>query len=138
MICLFPCGIDKIVSDPVMFESYFGGIVPPTVGTFGLTPEISGLIHGASAVTFFLLLAYNSLFLFTKSNGNMTENKKKRNLIYRICGVGMVASFLLLIPLNLFEVWGGTWLVETIALAFFGISWLTKADCIPFLFCDKK
>jgi hypothetical protein len=29
------------------------------------------------------------------------------------------------------------WLVETIALAFFGISWLTKADHYKWLFADK-
>ena len=30
------------------------------------------------------------------------------------------------------------WLTETIALFFFGTSFLTKADVFPFLFCDTS
>jgi hypothetical protein len=99
---------------------------------------VSGWLHNICAFGFFGLLAYNSLFLFTKSSGTITENKKKRNVIFRVCGIGMVASFLAIIPVSIFEWWGGVWIIETIALAFFGISWLTKADCYPWLFADKK
>ena len=64
----------------------------------------------------------------------MTENKKKRNIIFKVCGIGMIASFiLLLLPIPHI-----TWIVEAIALAFFGVSWLTKADYYPWLFADKK
>ena len=101
-----------------------------------MTPAVSGWLHGVCALFFFGLLAFNSLFLFTKTSGEMTPNKKKRNLIYKICGIGMIVSFILLAFLS--GTWAGTWIVETIALAFFGISWLTKADCYPWLFCDKK
>ena len=96
------------------------------------------ILHNVSAFGFFALLAYNSLFLFTKSSGNMTENKKKRNIIFRVCGIGMIVSFLTIIPISIFNWWGGVWLVEAIALAFFGISWLTKANCYSWLFADKK
>lgn len=119
-ICLFPCsnsGLD-------------------IVGTFQLPQNISGLIHNISAVIFFALLSYNSFFLFTKGSDTPTDNKKKRNIIYKICGIGMIASFLLLPLEYLFKMYGITWIVELIALAFFGISWLTKCDLFPFLFCD--
>ena len=67
----------------------------------------------------------------------MTKNKKIRNIIFRVCGVGMLASFLiLLIPSSVLE--NKTWVTEMFALTFFGISWLTKANCYPWLFCDKK
>ena len=122
LICLFPCANYAI----------------PNVGTFLVPENISGIIHDISAVVFFGLLSYNSLFLFTKSSGVMTENKKKRNVIFRVCGIGMIASFLILIPTNIFGWHGGTWAVEAIALAFFAISWLTKADYYPWLFADKK
>jgi hypothetical protein len=90
-------------------------------------------IHYASAVGFFGLLAYNSLFLFTKTNGNMTRNKKIRNIIYRICGIGMIGSFLiLLLPPFTIRIW----LIEALALLFFGISFLTKANCYKWLFAD--
>ena len=63
----------------------------------------------------------------------MTKGKKIRNIIFRVCGIGMVASFaLLLIPTPHM-----IWIVETIALAFFGVSWLTKANCYKWLAADK-
>lgn len=125
-ICLFPCMITTIYD------------ADQIVGTFQIAQNISGIIHNISAGLFFGLLAYNSLFLFTKSSGIMTENKKKRNIIFRICGIGMIASFLALIPVIICNLYGGVWIIEAFALAFFGISWLTKADCYPWLFADKK
>ena len=117
-ICLFPC------ASPTGEEF---------VGTFMIASRVSDIIHGVCAVIFFALLAYNSIFLFTKSSGEMTKKKKMRNIIYRICGIGMIASFLILL-LPPFRI--KVWLMETIALIFFGVSFLTKADIFPFLFCD--
>jgi hypothetical protein len=119
-ICLFPC-----------WNSAY-----ELVGTFQLPVPISSKIHNISAIGFFGCLAYNSLFQFTKHGIlPMTKNKKRRNIIFIICGIGMLASFsILLLPPFRIRIW----LVETIALTFFGISWLTKANCIPFLFADKK
>ena len=116
-ICLFPCSNEKM---------YLNQMIPEIVGTFTVPRVISGWIHNISAVIFFLLLAYNSLFLFTKSSGEMTEKKKKRNVIFKVCGIGMVVSLICIVPVSIFQIWSGTWLVETFALAFFGISWLTK------------
>lgn len=61
LICLFPCSIPE---------------VPGKVGTFMVDSDVSAVIHNVSAVLFFGLLAYNSFFLFTKSSGVMTYNKK--------------------------------------------------------------
>lgn len=117
-ICLFPCAITY---------------AHEKVGTFLIDNQISNVLHMIFAVTFFGLLAYNSIFLFTKGTGEKTKNKKIRNIIFRICGIGMVASFLiLLLPIK-----NVVWVVETVALFFFGISFLTKANIYPWLFCDK-
>ena len=131
-ICLFSCGTEDLIARWAELAEL------THVGTFQITPNVSGILHNVCAFGFFGLLAYNSLFLFTKSAGVMTENKKKRNVIFRVCGIGMVASFLAIIPVSIFQWWGGVWVVEAIALAFFGISWLTKADYYPWLFADKK
>jgi hypothetical protein len=120
-ICLFPCAA-------TMLER---------IGTFQIPAEISDTIHMISAIGFFAILAYNSMFQFTKGSENPTPNKLKRNLIFRICGVGMIVSFLCIIPISIFNLWGGIWVVEAIALMFFGISWLTKANCYKWLFADK-
>ena len=115
-VCLFPCSAQS-----------------GKIGTFMLDSATSGVIHNVSAVIFFALLAYNSFFLFTKTDGTMTVNKRIRNVIYRICGIGMVGSFaILLLPPFDYKMW----LIETIALLFFGVSFLTKADIYPWLFRD--
>lgn len=107
------------------------------VGTFQLKPEVSDIIHCACAITFFGILAFNSLVLFTKTSGEMTRNKRIRNIIFRVCGVGMLAAFLLmLLPSSVLP--NKTWVTEMIALTFFAVSWLTKANCYRWLFCDKK
>ena len=117
-ICLFPCAVEN---------------APTRVGAFMVDTDISNIIHCVSAVIFFALLAFNSFFLFTKSDGEMTKKKKIRNIIYRVCGVGMIASFLMLLLPNFPS---KVWLMEAIALAFFGVSFLTKADIYPWLACD--
>jgi len=118
-ICLFPCSVTSF---------------HVKVGTFLIDNHLSNTLHNVFAIIFFGLLAYNSLFLFTKSVGEITKKKKARNIIFRVCGFGMVASFLILllpgIPCKV-------WIMETVALFFFGISFLTKANIYPWLFCDK-
>jgi hypothetical protein len=129
-ICLFPCNTKDLIVRWTEISKL------TKVGTFQLTPLVSGIIHNICAISFFGLLAYNSYFLFTKTNGNITPNKKKRNLIFRICGIGMAISFIAIVPVSIFEIWGGVWLIETVALAFFGVSWLTKANRYRWLFAD--
>ncbi len=139
-ICLFPCSF--IEKDGTNYLAGFDSTVTLyaeetcrelLVGPFRVPMNISNIIHAICAVIFFALLAYNSIFLFTKSKGEMTKNKKIRNIIYRVCGVGMVASFLILL---LPDFYIKVWLMEAIALFFFALSFLTKADIFPFLFCD--
>lgn len=125
-VCIFPTNVSALLDADQL------------VGTFQIVDNISGLIHNISAGLFFGLLAYNSLFLFTKSGGNMTKNKKKRNIIFRICGIGMIASFIALIPSTIFGWRSGVWAIEAVTLIFFGISWLTKANYYPWLFADKQ
>ena len=121
-VCLFPCAATS----------------EPFVGTFNLPVEISDTLHMISAIGFFGILAYNSMFQFTKGSLEPTENKKKRNIIFRVCGIGMIASFILLPIASILHIPHAIWVVETIALAFFGISWLTKANHYPWLFADQN
>lgn len=120
-ICLFPCAASV--------EEYGS-----TTGTF-LTPmELSGVLHAVCAGGFFILLALMSLFRFTKSSQEVKDFRKKaRNVIYIVCGVGILASLALLVFAD-----NRIWLAEMFLLSFFGVSWITKANCIPFLFADKK
>lgn len=106
------------------------------VGFFQLPMEISNTIHCACAAFFFLLIALNSLLLFTKTKNNetMTDRKKRRNLVYRICGIGMLVFEGVFALLAVFDAPGWTTMVtEIILLHLFGFSWLTKGDAFPFL-----
>ena len=104
-------------------------------GTFRLPGNVNSVIHNVTAILFFALLAYISIFQFTKTSGLITKQKKIRNVIYVISGCGMLASFLMmLLPKFYIQLW----LVETFALFFFGISWLTKANDYPWLAADPK
>jgi len=90
-------------------------------------------VHFVSAAAFFLLLAYISYFLFTKThphNKQLTPQKKTCNQIYRICGVIMAGCILLLAIYFFFledqlPKTTAFWL-ESVALWAFGVSWLVK------------
>ena len=105
----------------------------PTSATNDKTDIISTFHYLTSAI-FFVLLAYMSIFLFTKTSGSMTPQKKKRNKVYKVCGIIMLIS-VAGIPLSRINVihehiafLKPTLLLETCALACFGISWLTKGE----------
>lgn len=125
LICAFPM---TYLPDPSL-----------KTGVLHLPSNISNIFHCISAVGFFGTLAFMSFFLFTKTSGEMTKQKKIKNIIYKICGVGMLASFLLML-LNFIpgvSIYNLTWIVEAIALFFFGVSWIVKSDAFSFL-KDRK
>lgn len=99
---------------------------------------IVGTLHFISAAALFILLGCFSAFIFTRSKTDTTEQKKKRNLVYKICGY-LIFIFILLITIyftvlkkkfpsisNFRPVY---WL-ETFSLWAFGFSWLTKSGVI--------
>lgn len=110
--------------------------------TFIAETEKSGLrvgFHYVSAGIFLLSLAYMSLFLFTRSNPQVTkrgENKKKRNLIFIVCGIIMVAAILVIfiggflraIPEDVYYGNHLTFWMEAVAVEAFGFSWLVKGE----------
>lgn len=94
------------------------------------------VVHFASAAALFLVLAYFSMFLFTKSGGSMTPRKRMRNVVYRTCGVTMVGCIALiglysLLPANtgLSGLKPVFWL-EALALWAFGLSWFVKGETL--------
>jgi hypothetical protein len=122
------------------------GIFALAIAWFPTSPtehqDIIGNIHLISASAFFILLAGFSLFRFTltEKEKHLTKQKLNRNIIYRTCGVLMLACLLsILIYFRFFQsttahsnfvFWS-----ETIALIAFGVSWLTKGGT---LYPDKR
>jgi len=92
-------------------------------------------VHFTSAGCFLVILALISIFLFTRGENHPTEMKKKRNLIYRSCGIVMLASLASIEVFFLF--FDGinsesrfVLIAETVTLMAFGISWLTKGGTL--------
>lgn len=120
-IVLFPCSVDWISS-------------MERVGFFQLPMHYSNYIHCVCAAIFFILLSFNCWFLFTKTDDfdSVTENKRRRNVIYRTCALVML----------FFEIWqvitcnvsffSGWWtMINEIGLLFaFCIAWITKGGLI--------
>ncbi len=98
-------------------------------------------IHYGSAVSLFVTLALISLFLFTKTNKEYLEPRKRaRNTIYRTCGIVMLIAMIGMLGLlnaDFQKLMGraALFVLETIALSAFGISWLVKGETI---LKDKK
>jgi len=112
------------------------------VGIFLINDTISGYIHLIFSALFFILLSYNSIFLFTKHGpGRISREKKHRNVIYRLCGIIMIVSMVLIIIYTSFFKTTVAWkihpvlILETVALLAFGISWLVKGNT---LYKDKE
>jgi hypothetical protein len=96
--------------------------------------DLIGWIHYASAAIFFLSLSFFSLVLFTKTKKGHepTPEKRKRNKIYIICGIIMIACIVGIALKGLFGPmqFAFVYWAETVALVAFGISWLTKGEAL--------
>lgn len=114
------------------------------VGTFQINSKLADSLHTACATIFFLLLAFNSYFVFTKTDPKgviqITPEKKKRNKIYKTCGIVIFSSLILLGLSMLFlnplviKTLRLIMIFEIVSLTAFGISWLVKGEAI---FKDK-
>lgn len=93
--------------------------------------KVWGAIHFGSAVGFFIMMGYLSIFRFTRGNKPFSRDKKTRNSIYRFCGYSiwgtlglagiLIFGFTIRTDVPSFIFW-----VEVVLLVLFGISWLVK------------
>lgn len=96
------------------------------------------IFHYVSAAIFLSCLAYMAIFIFTRSDSEpreRTRNKRRRNRIYRVCGVIMLIAILIIlanvlkiISDDVFTNYHITFWMETIAVESFGFAWLVKAQ----------
>jgi len=97
-----------------------------------------GLIHTGFAALMFLMLGYICIFLFRKSSPErpFTRRKRNRNRIYGLCGLALVVCMVLMVTLTVRSAMErrhpSHWLFwcEAVALAAFGVAWLTKGEGI--------
>lgn len=120
---LFPCANESVTSP---------------VGVFMVDGAVSNVIHLVCAALFFILLAFNALFLFTRSNSAIEKRTAKwyRNMIYRVCGCLILICMAAMIPALLLtgSPFPGSqyavFILETIMLFAFGVSWLVKGGAL--------
>lgn len=123
-IAIFPCLLQKVKFDEV--------------GLFQIIATRSNILHTLCAGIFFTLLAVNSIFIFTLTDkkSSMTKNKKIRNIVYIACGVIIIVTIVVMVVLNIVFKEAGLenspiiFILETILLEAFGISWLVKGKTI--------
>jgi hypothetical protein len=129
-VAFLPCNISA--SDPTC-------LIPAK----GQNPLV-GQLHNLSALLYFMILIVYSLFLFPKTHMDrltgekmtMGSMKKRRNVVYYICG-SMMAAALILIILYMYILkyhypdlkrLNPVFWLECIVLISFGVSWLTKGQ----------
>ncbi len=100
--------------------------------------------HFVFAAGFFLTLAYFSICLFTKSEGEKTPKKCQRNRVYKACGYVMLVALALIaleVSIQYLELLPEATLrgiaslqprfwLESIAMLAFGVSWWVKGEAI--------
>lgn len=98
--------------------------------------RLVGVVHLVFAAVFFLALAVFSLFLFTRTDGDVTPRKLVRNVVHRVCGWVILACLVLAVFTDLAaddavkaEYRPLFWL-ETVAVLAFGVSWLVKGEAL--------
>ncbi len=102
------------------------------VGYFQIPVGVSNVIHSASAMLLFALLAYNIGWLFTRGQ-NQLNNK-----IYKICAWAMIVIMTIFVILSIVRACGVnipgflTMIVEAVLLLIFGFAWLVKGRLFKF------
>jgi hypothetical protein len=96
-----------------------------------------GYVHLTCAGLLFAVLAVIALWQFTKTvpGTRRTAQKRKRDVVYRTCGI-VIALCLILVPIESLVIGGPIqrfrplfWL-EAVAVVAFGIAWLVKGQAI--------
>lgn len=94
------------------------------------------MLHFTCAVGLFLVLAYFSIFLFTKTGGTPTDQKIVRNRVYRCSGavilvcIGLIGVYFWLLQDTAIAAFKPVFWLESAALWAFGWSWFVKGDTL--------
>jgi hypothetical protein len=128
--------ITSVAGVSMLLVAFFpceGSPVPDYLFMF-LPVKASAIIHYTAAISTFSLLGVMSLFQFTQGSSN-TEQKKKRNLIYKVSGITIFVVITLMIANQLIphskettDTFKLLYWLESIVLWAFGIAWLVKGE----------
>jgi len=133
--------IDEITGYLAGFFTLCVALIPPVdprSSSYTAVQVDIGFVHSGFAALMFLSLAYFCIFLFRKSSPEktLTRRKRDRNRIYGTCGLIIVACIIVMVSLTIraiAESLRPSFLLfwcESLALAAFGVAWLTKGEGI--------
>lgn len=113
----------------------FGCAFALGVALFPTTSKIAFVhySHFVFALLLFSVFIFFSIYLFRKSSPHPTKQKRNRNKVYLICGIIMSLCIVSIALCETFRVDSNLHLVfwfESVALASFGFSWITKAEVV--------
>lgn len=142
--CFCAIGLALFYTFPDMGDPSRGIGLTLSPATAETLEKIIAGAHAVFAAGFFLTLAYFSLCLFTKSEGEKTRKKLQRNFVYRACGyvilvaivliaLGGLILYLDLLPeatIRMVKSLHPVFWLESIAIVAFGVSWSVKGEAI--------
>lgn len=108
----------------------------------GCSADMSAAIHTVAAITLFSILAYFCLGPFREKTKRQTGKKKRRAVIYLVCGwvmvVAMVIGLIAKVALSdaVVEAQRIIYIVEAVALTAFGVGWIVAGKYLPVLVDD--
>lgn len=104
-----------------------------TTGLLNLPTPISNAVHCFVAALLFGSFAYMIGFRFTKTDRALvfTNNKKKRNTIYKICAGLIAAAMVCQVFTSILGIGWMTIVNEAVMLWAFSFAWAVKADTFP-------
>ena len=135
--------VDEVISDNWLtnFAGFLAILtaVIPTACDFenclmphGHSDSFFGTVHLMCAAGFLAIMGWMAYFRFTRGDTS-DPLKRRRNAIYRCCGIGVWVALIILGSQLIFD-WHVTrydvFLGETIALIFFGSAWLIKGKTL--------
>lgn len=124
---------DRIITSIAGIAMILVALFPMVGGTNYLLTFIPGgvvgILHIIFSATTFASLGIMSYFQFTKSGNKMTKAKKKRNIVYKTCGIVIFVSLILLAVFALVP-FDPTIILEAAILWSFGVAWLIKGETL--------
>lgn len=115
----------RIAGTGALLLAFYPTAVEGEYPALGWWMTYMGIAHFTGATVLFVSFAYMSYFLFPVTDKALTPEKRRRNVLHKVCGIVIVccliwagiASFVLNAPIF----WP-----ESIMLLAFGVSWLVK------------
>jgi hypothetical protein len=112
-------------------------LFPTAPGGMPTGQDVTGVVHLVCAATFFLTLAWFCLGLFPRTHPDVppTAAKRRRNVVYRVCG-GLVvlgvagAALSAVLPAELVDRLHPVFWSEAVAVTAFGVAWFVKGETL--------